>query len=65
MADWEWPENPVRYQRFTAPDGTVYVFDQVRNDDGTFMADDPATEVVESAQQWLPALVDGIAGGEA
>jgi hypothetical protein len=29
------------------------VWDQPRAEDGTYLADDPATEVIESALQWL------------
>lgn len=51
---WEWPENPERFQQWTAPDGSVWTWDQPRAADGTYLADDPATEAVESALQWLP-----------
>lgn len=51
---WNWPENPDRFEQWTAPDGSLWVWDQPRAADGTYLADDPATEVVESALQWLP-----------
>lgn len=54
---WEWPENPQRFDEWTGPDGSEWVFDQPRVEDGTYLADDPATEVVESALQWLPVEV--------
>lgn len=56
---WEWPEAPARFQRWEAPDGSEWVWDQPRAGDGTYLADDPATEQSESALQWLPV------GGEA
>jgi hypothetical protein len=34
------------------------VWDQPRAADGTYLADDPETEVVESALQWLPVEVE-------
>jgi hypothetical protein len=51
---WEWPENPERFDEWTAPDGSGWTWDQPRAADGTYLADDPATEAVESALQWLP-----------
>ena len=51
---WDWPENPQRGDRWTGPDGSEWVWDQPRVEDGTYLADDPETEVVESALQWLP-----------
>ena len=53
--EWEWPESPTRFQRWDAPDGSQWVYDQPRAADGTYMADDPATPESESALQWLPA----------
>ena len=58
-APWQWPESPTRFQRWDAPDGSEWVYDQPRAADGTYMADDPATPESESALDWLPA------GGEA
>jgi hypothetical protein len=54
---WDWPENPARGDEWTGPDGSLWVWDQPRGDDGQYLADDPATEVVESALQWLPVEV--------
>ena len=54
---WEWPEAPARFQRWEAPDGSQWVWDQPRASDGTYLADDPATELSESAMQWLPVEV--------
>jgi hypothetical protein len=51
---WNWPENPQRFQRWTGPDGSEWIWDQPRLSDGTYAPDDPATEAVESALQWLP-----------
>jgi hypothetical protein len=51
---WDWPESPQRFQRWTGPDGSEWIWDQPRAVDGTYLADDPATEAVESALQWLP-----------
>ena len=52
--DWEWPEAPARFQRWEAPDGSDWVWDQPRAGDGTYLVDDPATPESESALQWLP-----------
>ena len=54
---WAWPENPARGDEWTGPDGSRWVWDQPRGDDGQYLADDPATEEVESALQWLPVEV--------
>lgn len=56
---WEWPEVPVRHERWQAPNGSWWVWDQPRAADGTYLADDPATPESESALRWLPV------GGEA
>ena len=53
-ASIERPENPQRFDRWTDPDGVTWVWDQPRAADGTYGQDDPATEPVESALQWLP-----------
>lgn len=55
--EWDWPENPQRYQQWTGPDGSQWVWDQPRAADGTYLPDDPETEAVESALQWLPVEV--------
>jgi hypothetical protein len=54
---WDWPENPQRYQQWTGPDGSEWVFDQPRLEDGTYAPDDPGTPEAESALQWLPVEV--------
>lgn len=54
MEDWAWPPNPVRFERFTGLDGSEWIYDQPRNADGTYMSDDPETEVVESVMGWFP-----------
>ena len=41
--------------RYTAPDGSEWVWDQPRNELGQYMQDNPDTEEVESALQWIPA----------
>lgn len=51
------PENPSRFQRWTAPDGSEWVWDQPRNELGQYLADDPETEEIESAPKWLPVEV--------
>ena len=51
---WDWPENPQRFQQWTGPDGSEWIWDQPRLSDGTYAPDNPATEAVESALQWLP-----------
>lgn len=53
---WEWPEGqPSRFTKWTAPDGSQWIFDQPRNAEGTYVSDDSDTEEVESAMRWLPA----------
>lgn len=52
---WQWPEAPERGDEWTAPDGSVWRWDQPRGTDGTYLADDPATPESESALRWLPA----------
>jgi len=54
---WDWPPNPARGDEWTGPDGSRWRWDQPRAADGTYLADDPATEAVESALQWLPVEV--------
>jgi hypothetical protein len=54
---WNWPLNPARGDEWTGPDGSRWRWDQPRAADGTYLADDPETEAVESALQWLPAEV--------
>jgi hypothetical protein len=54
---WGWPENPARGDEWTGPDGSEWVWDQPRAEDGTYLVDDPATPAVESALQWLPVEV--------
>lgn len=50
---WQWPEDPERGDEWTAPDGSRWRFDQPRDAQGQYLPDDPATEAVESALQWL------------
>ena len=50
---WQWPANPKRGDEWTAPDGSRWRFDQPRDAQGQYLPDDPATEAVESALQWL------------
>ena len=50
---WQWPEDPQRFDQWTAPDGSMWVWDQPRDEQGQYLADDPETEVQESALQWL------------
>ena len=56
---WQWPESPERFDEWTAPDGSVWRWDQPRGADGQYLADDPATPESESALRWIPL------GGEA
>jgi hypothetical protein len=51
--DWEWPEYPERFDLFTAPDGSEWIWDQPRAENGTYLADDPDTEEVESLLRWV------------
>lgn len=55
--EWDWPEDPERGDEWTGPDGSLWVWDQPRAEDGTYLADDPATPEQESALQWLPMEV--------
>lgn len=52
--DWQWPENPERFDQWTAPDGSVWRWDQPRDEQGQYVADDPATAESESALRWIP-----------
>ena len=53
---WDPPTNPSRLDIYQARDGSSWVYDQPRNLDGTYVSDDPDTEVVESALDWFPVL---------
>ena len=55
LLPWRFPESPARGDDWTAPDGSQWTYDQPRNPDGTYAADDPATAEVESALRWLAA----------
>lgn len=59
------PPSPQRFDVFTAPDGSQWIYDQPRAADGTYLADDPETEEVESALQWIPAPQDNDTNREA
>lgn len=50
---WQWPADPQRGDEWTAPDGSRWRWDQPRDAQGQYLPDDPATEAVESALQWL------------
>jgi len=51
---WNPPENPSRGQEWTAPDGSVWKWDQPRDPQtGQYIADDPATPAQESELQWI------------
>jgi hypothetical protein len=52
------PEEPARFDEWTAPDGSVWVYDQPRDELGQYVADDPDTEAVESALRWAPVEVE-------
>ena len=43
---------PRRGERWRAPDGTIWIYDQPRNSDGTYRSDDPSTPQRESALSW-------------
>lgn len=49
-----WPESPQRFDRWTDEAGNNWIFDQPRNEDGTYATDDPVTEPSESDLRWLP-----------
>ena len=54
---WDPPENPSRGQEWTAPDGSIWTWDQPRDSQtGQYIADDPATPEQESALQWIFTL---------
>jgi hypothetical protein len=46
------PDNPKRFDRWTDPEGQVWIFDQPRSTDGSYLADDPDTDEVESRLRW-------------
>lgn len=52
--EWEWPEAPERFDEWTAPDGSEWRWDQPRDAQGQYVADDPATAESESALRWIP-----------
>jgi hypothetical protein len=59
---------PRRGDRWRAPDGTIWIYDQPRNSDGTYRSDDPSTPQSESALRWLverPATGGAAGGGPA
>jgi hypothetical protein len=53
LGQWLWPEAPARFDEWSAPDGSRWVWDQPRGVDGQYLADDPDTEDVKSALRWL------------
>ena len=57
---------PRRGERWRAPDGTIWIYDQPRNSDGTYRSDDPSTPQSESARSWQverPGSAAGSPGG--
>lgn len=51
---WSPPESPSRGDEWTAPDGSLWRWDQPRDPQtGQYLGDDPATEEVESAIRWI------------
>lgn len=46
------PWHPRRGDRWRAPDGSIWIYDQPRNPDGTYRSDDPSTPLRESALGW-------------
>ena len=54
---WSWPQSPARFDEWSGPDGSLWVFDQPRNPDGSYASDDPATDGDEAALRWVPAEV--------
>lgn len=60
------PWYPRRGDRWRAPDGTIWIYDQPRNPDGTYRSDDPITLQRESALGWQverPGSAAGSPGG--
>lgn len=57
--EYDVPTDPKRFDTFTAPDGTKWIFDQPRNPDGTYASNDPLTPEIESALAWYPASEGG------
>lgn len=43
---------PRRGDRWRAPDGTIWIYEQPRNSNGTFRSDNPITPQSESALRW-------------
>lgn len=59
---------PRRGERWLGPDGTIWIYEQPRNSDGTYRSDDPITPQSESALRWLverPAFGGATEGGPA
>ena len=60
------PWSPRRGDRWRALDGTIWIYDQPRNPDGTYRSDDPNTPQRESALSWQverPGSAAGSPGG--
>lgn len=51
---WDPPQEPTRYQLYQAPDNSLWRWDQPRNANGQYVADDPSTTKIESALRWIP-----------
>jgi hypothetical protein len=56
------PWSPRRFDRWRAPDGTIWIYDQPRNPDGTYRSDDLSTLQRESALGWQVVRPGSAAG---
>jgi len=46
------PSPAKRFDRWKAPDGSEWIFDQPRNPDGSYASNDESTEIIESRLEW-------------
>ena len=54
------PRPAKRFDRWKAPDGSEWIFDQPRNPDGSYASDDEGTEIVESRLDWYEPQGDEV-----
>lgn len=50
------PQNPTRFDVWLAPDESEWIYDQPREADGRYVADDPATPDNEAQLRWQPIV---------
>lgn len=50
---WNPPEDPSRGDLYEAPDGSIWQWDQPRDENGQYLTDNPDTDEVESTLKWI------------